>query len=106
MFTTRIWMIGCIAFAGLSAYLASDLFGTGFNQYTEHVQCNFIGAQRNVLFKLIPELRPRLQADQIEAAAASTKTSIQHEPGLIRAIGGIEFVLSGTEISGIRSSNF
>ena len=106
MTATRLWMIGCLAFAGLSAYLAVDLFGTGFNNYAEHIRCNFVSAQRDVLFKLIPELRPRLQADQIETAAMSAKISTQRDVGIIRALGGIEFVLAGIEITSIRSSNY
>ena len=100
-------MIGCIAFAGLSAYLVLSSFGAGLNNYTDTIHCHFTAAQRDVLFKLIPELRPRLQADQIVAAADAAKESItQRTSGSIELIGGIEFDLQGTEINGVRSTNF
>ena len=107
MTATRLWMIGCIVFAGLSAYLVLDTFSAGFNNYADTIHCHFTTAQRDVLFKLIPELRPRLQADQIVAAADAAKESItQRTSGSIELIGGIEFNLQGTEINGVRSTNF
>ncbi len=100
-------MIGCIAFAALSAYLMLNLFSVGFNNYTDTIHCNFTTAQRDVLFKLIPELRPRLQGDQIIAAAnAANESIIQRTAGSIKLIGGVEFDLQGTEINGVRSTNF
>jgi hypothetical protein len=107
MKATRLWMIGCIAFAGLSAYLAMNSLGVGFNKYTDTIHCNFTTAQRDVLFKLIPELRPPLQADQIVAAADAAKVSInQRTPNSIVLIGGVKFDLVGTAVAGIRSTNF
>jgi len=100
-------MIGCIAFAALSAYLAVSSFGVGFNEYTDTIHCNFTTAQRDVLFKLIPELRPPLQSDHIVAAANAAKVSIeQRTPSSIVLIGGVAFDLAGTSVSGIRSTNF
>ena len=66
-------MIGCIAFAVLSAYLVLNSFSVGFNNYAGNIRCNFIASQRDALFKLIPELRPPLQASEIEAAAEAAK---------------------------------
>jgi hypothetical protein len=107
MTATRLWMIGCIAFAGLSASLALNEFGVGFNNYADTIHCNFSTAQRDVLFNLIPELRPPLQADQIVAAANAAKYPIiKRTAGLIQLTGGVEFEIQGTEISGVRSTNF
>jgi hypothetical protein len=107
MTTTRLWMIGCLAFAGLSIYLAVNSFGLGMNDYAAAIHCNFTTAQRDVLFKLIPRLRPPLQAGQIVAAADAAKISItQPTPGSIVLVGGVEFDLAGTAVSGIRSTNF
>jgi len=100
-------MIGCIAFAGLSIYLAMNSYGVGLNKYTDTIHCNFTTAQRDVLFKLIPELQPPLQADQIVAAANAARISIDRRtPSSIVLIGGVEFALAGTAVSSIRSTNF
>ncbi|HEX3161852.1 MAG TPA: hypothetical protein VHQ92_04670 [Pseudolabrys sp.] len=99
------WALGCIGFAALSAYLLAYQFGTGMNQYSNNVRNSFVSAQRNSIFKLISELRPPLQADQIEVAAKATKMSFDRAPGLLR-VGDIVFTLRGTEVSGVRSSNF
>ena len=100
-------MIGCIAFAVLSVYLAANSLSVGFNKYGDTIHCNFTTAQRDVLFKLIPELRPPLQADQIVAAANAAKVSIdQRTPGSIVLIGGVKFDLAGTAVTSIRSINF
>ncbi len=100
-------MIGCIAFAGLSAYLMLNSFSVGMNTYTDTIHSNFTTAQRDVLFKLIPEIRPPLEASQIEAAAKAAKVSIiQRTPSSIVLIGGVEFELAGTAVSSIRSTNF
>jgi hypothetical protein len=107
MTAARLWMIGCIAFAGLSVYLAMNSFGVGLNKYTDTIHCNFTAAQRDVLFKLIAELRPPLQADQIVAAASAAKLSInERTPSSIVLIGGVEFDLAGTAVSSVRSTNF
>jgi hypothetical protein len=103
---SRFWMLGCILFAGLSAYLAIDNASLGFGQYAGGVRDRFVTTQRDAMFKLIPELRPPLQADQVEAAAKAARLSIDRTAGSLRVIGGIEFVLTGTEISMVRSSNF
>ena len=100
-------MIGCIAFAGISIYLAVNSFGIGLNGYSATIHCSFATAQRDVLFKLIPELRPPLEASQIEAAAKAAKVSItERTPSSIVLIGGVEFDLAGAAVSSIRSTNF
>jgi hypothetical protein len=100
-------MTGCIAFAGLSAYLAVGAFGVGFDAYTNRIHCNFTTAQRDVLFRIIPELRPPLQAEQIVAAANAANVSIEQRTARsIVLIGGVEFGLAGPTISSIRSNNF
>jgi hypothetical protein len=103
---SRFWVLGCILFACLSAYLAFDNASLRFGQYAGGVRDRFVTAQRDAMFKLIPELRPPLQADQVEAAAKAAKLSLDRTAETLRVIGGIEFVLTGTEISGVRSSNF
>jgi hypothetical protein len=77
MSANKLRMIGCIGFAALSAYLAVNAMGRGFDEYAGDLHCRFITAQRDVLFKLIPELQPPPQADQI-VAAAGAKKSIDH----------------------------
>ena len=99
-------MIGCVSFATLSVFLGINLAMTSFDKYGIGVRCGFIGAQRDALFKIIRELRPRLRADQVEAAAKASNLTINNAQGALRVIGGIEFTLAGAEISDIRSSNF
>jgi hypothetical protein len=107
MTATRLWMVGCIAFAGLSVYLMIELFGTGFNNYASDVQFRFVSAQRDVLFKLIPRLQPPLEASAIENAAKVAKISIsQRTPTLIVLSGGVAFDLAGTAVNDVRSVNF
>jgi hypothetical protein len=106
MATSRFWMIGCIGFAALSAYLAINNATMGFGQYANTVHHGFVLSQRYAMFKLISELRPALQVDQVEAAAKAARLSIARRPGSLHMIGGVEFIISGTEISGARSTNF
>jgi hypothetical protein len=106
MAISRFWMIGCIGFAALSAYLAVNNATMGFGDYVNGVHLRFVASQRDAMFKLISELRPRLQVDQVEAAATAAKLSITRRPESLHMIGGIEFIVSGTEISGARSTNF
>jgi hypothetical protein len=99
-------MIGCIGFAALSAYLAVNNATMGFGDYVNGVHLRFVTSQRNAMFKLISELRPALQVDQVEAAAKSARLSITRGPGSLHMIGGVEFIISGTEIIGAQSTNF
>jgi hypothetical protein len=106
MTASRLWMVGCLGFAGLSAFLAISLIGSGFNQYGENLHCRFVTAQRDVLFKLIPELRPMLTADQIVVAASAAREPVQRTTDSIRLNVGLEFHLRGTEVNGVHSTNF
>jgi hypothetical protein len=106
MTATRLWALGCIVSAAFSAYLGLQLWSVGFDKYAGDVQCRFIAAQRDATFKLLPELRPSLRADQLENAARAANLSTQRTADSLRMTGGIEFVLAGTEVSSVRTSNF
>jgi hypothetical protein len=99
-------MIGCIGFATLSAYLAVNNATMGFGQYTCTVHHGFVLSQRDAMFKLISELRPALKVDQVEAAAMAARLSIARRPASLHMIGGVEFIISGTDIIGAQSTNF
>src|SRR5262245_17851391 len=106
MATSRFWIVGCIGFAALSAYLAINNATMGFGDYTNGVHYRFVASQRDAMFKLISELQPALQVDEVEAAAKAARLSIARRPGSLQMIGGVEFIITGTEISGARSTNF
>lgn len=106
MTANRIWIVGCIGFAALSAYLAFDRVLMTSNQYAGGVRVRTIAAQRDELFRLIPQLRPAINADQIEAAAKAAKLTIVRQSGSLRLMTGVEFVLAGNEVKLVRSDNF
>jgi hypothetical protein len=106
MVANRLWMIGCIGFAALSIYLVVDRAVMSFSQYTQGVRDRMVTAQRDAMFVLVAQVRPALQADQIEAAANAAKLSIKREPGSLRLMTGVEFILANNEVTNVRSINF
>ena len=105
MTSKRLWMIGCIVFAAISAYLTLDRSLTGFAQYSSGVRDRIVTSQRDDMFKIIQQAQPPIKADQVQRAAVISKMSIQRDAGSLR-VRGIEFVLSGEDVKEVRSLGY
>ncbi|HEX7791969.1 MAG TPA: hypothetical protein VF467_15750 [Afipia sp.] len=106
MNAARLWMIGCIVFAALSAWLAIFSTNSGLNQYTGDLHGRFIRDQRDTMFKLISKAQPPLTVEQIESAAQAYNLRFEKKATSIKFGNGIEFVVSGSTIANVRSTNF
>jgi hypothetical protein len=99
-------MLGCIAFAALSAYLFVMWATTGFSKYAADLHGRFISSQRDAMFRLISQIEPPLRAEQIEKAAKAANLKLERKDSSLHIIGGVEFLVDGDVIKSVKSSNF
>ena len=105
MTSKRLWMMGCIVFAAISAYLALEIGLIRFTQYSSGVRDRIVTSQRDDMFKIIQQAQPPIKADQIQRAAEISKMSVQRDAGSLR-VRSIEFVLSGEDVKEVRSLGY